>query len=210
MDFTTKHRTWDEIRSIVEDFRNLHVKPPDELPVDMEKIIEHELRIDFDLRPNLLSDADIDAFLSPDGKTMFVDQNQYMDERYSNRLRFTFAHEIGHFILHIEEIQLLNFKNIEDWIDFQTQFPDENRRWFERQADEFAGRLLVPKNILTKEIQKYEEKINEYLKLSNNDNLDFLARHVGSKICSIFGVSETVLYHRICKEKIFEELNYIP
>jgi len=206
MDLKAKYLSWERIRVIADNFRKQHVKPVDLLPVDMEAMLEIELKIDIDLKDNLLSAADIDAFISSDCMTMFVDRNQYEDSRYSNRLRFTYTHEVGHVVLHKEEMREIRFNTVDDWIKFQTTRADDGYLWFERQASEFAGRLLVPKQRLIQEVKKYESKIKQYL--SNYYKLESLKMAIARIVCPIFGVSEKVLYRRIINEKIFEEMGY--
>ena len=74
--------------------------PSNEIPIGVLEIVEFEL--DLEVRPisKLKEDNDIDALLLGDWKTIVVDQAQYMDERYANRLRFSLAHELGHYVLH--------------------------------------------------------------------------------------------------------------
>ncbi|MBU0711696.1 ImmA/IrrE family metallo-endopeptidase [bacterium] len=210
MDIKVKCLSWEQIRLIADDFREQHVKPSDLLPVDMEMILEIELKIDIDLKENLLALADIDAFISPDCRTMFVDKNQYEDRRYLNRLRFTYAHEVGHIVLHKEEMSKIRFSSIEEWIQFQTNRANDGYIWFERQANEFAGRLLIPKPRLLQEIKNYDSKIKQYLSRVENDcyELDSLKMVIARAVCPVFGVSEKVLYRRIVNEKIFEEIGY--
>ena len=210
MDIKAKCLNWEQIRLIADDFREQHVKPSDLLPVDMETILEIELKIDIDLKDNLLTSADIDAFISPDCTTMFVDKNQYEDKRYLNRLRFTYAHEVGHVVLHKNEMSKIRFNTIEDWIQFQINRDSDNYLWFERQASEFAGRLLVPKPRLIQEIKNYDSKIRQYLSSIEGrcHELENLKMVIARIVCPIFGVSEKVLYRRIVSEKIFEEIGY--
>jgi uncharacterized protein DUF955 len=56
--------------------------------------------------------------------------------REQGRKRFTIAHEIGHFLLHVEERQSCSSADIESW-KYQEVNP-------ERQADSFASELLLP------------------------------------------------------------------
>jgi hypothetical protein len=45
-----------------------------------------------------------------------------MDERYLNRLRFSFAHELGHYFLHEYIYNKMLFSHIEEWRDFLKIF----------------------------------------------------------------------------------------
>ena len=95
---------WNEIREQAEQFRRQYVLPPDRIPVPIIDIVELELVLEVIPILDLMRKIDIDGFLSKDLSTIYIDHNIYMDPRQENRLRFTFAHEVGHLILHPEEI----------------------------------------------------------------------------------------------------------
>lgn len=198
--------TWVKIRELAEDFRDKYVEPPDLVPVPIENIIEFKLDIEIWPLKNLKGKSDIEAFLSHDLKTITVDENLYSDDRYVNRLRFTLAHEVGHIIIHSEEITGLDFKDINGWMAFREGMDEDDLNWFEQQAYEFAGRLLVPKERLITELEKLDSKIREFINLSGENNEDMIIQAVSRKICDVFGVSEDVIKKRIRNEKIWEEL----
>jgi Zn-dependent peptidase ImmA (M78 family) len=64
-----------------------------------------------------------------------------------NRLRFSIAHELGHLFLHrgyFESAGILTSDHLLDWLNEHN-----GRKYdFEREANEFAGRLLVPVDVL--------------------------------------------------------------
>ncbi len=76
--------------------------PENVVPIDTEKIVEFRLKLDIEPMHNLLSDADMDAYLKWDLSGIVVDYDCYMKPKYANRMRFSFAHELGHYILHKE------------------------------------------------------------------------------------------------------------
>ncbi len=122
----------DEIRSQFQD---------QTIPFDIHAAIEFDL--DFEIRPvkELRDKANSDALLLCGQKTILIDEEYFLDERQQNRIRFSLAHELGHFFLH--PMLKPELSNIEDWIHFQKNIDDESFGWFESQANEFAGRLLV-------------------------------------------------------------------
>ena len=124
-----------------------------------------------------------------------------MDPRRENRLRFTYAHEIGHLILHEKEIRETTFRTPEDWIHFREDFLEDDLNWFESQAYEFAGRLLVPKEKLFEEIQGLHAKIKEFRVLAGDEE-ESLIEAVSGVICEKFKVSRDVIQKRIRKEKL--------
>jgi Zn-dependent peptidase ImmA (M78 family) len=139
-----KRLRWEEIRQRAEGFREEYVDPPDTIPVPVEEILEFDLGIIPLPKKGLLQEIDVDGFLSRDLKYLIVDADIYDDPRQENRLRFTYAHEIGHLVLHKDEIKSCEFRTEEDWIHFREDMSEEYLLWFEQQAYEFAGRLLVP------------------------------------------------------------------
>jgi len=202
-----KKITWEEIREEAEKFRKYFVKPTNLVPVPIEEIVEFKLGLIIEPINKLKQKIDIDGFLSNDLTTIFVDNDLYKDQRYENRIRFTLAHEVGHFILHKEEIQGMKFRTTNEWLNFRENFSEENLSWFEQQANEFAGRLLVPKQRLIVELEKLKPKITEYLDTIGNDSDEELVEALSRLINNIFCVSERVIYRRIKTEKILNELN---
>lgn len=193
--------TWDFIRNKAEEFRNNYVDPVDLVPVPIIEIVELQLGIHPIPKAGLKNRIDIDGFLTKDLKNICVDLGIYMDERQINRLRFTYAHEVGHLILHEREIRQCDFRTEEDWIHFHEDFLKDDLNWFEQHAYEFAGRLLVPKEKLITEIQNHQDKIDEYRSIIG-DGQEELIEAISREICIIFKVSWKVIQKRIRKENI--------
>lgn len=196
---------WEEIREKAEEFRRKYVNPPNSIPVPVEEILEFDLGIIPWPKKGLLQEIDIDGFLSNDLKYLFVDADIYNNPRQENRLRFTYAHEIGHLVLHKEKIQSCEFRTAEDWIHFREEMSENDLLWFEQQAYEFAGRLLVPVDQLKLELENKKDKIKLFLDTYGKDDDDLLIQAISRVICSKFGVSEGVIRRRIKSEKIWSE-----
>jgi len=192
---------WEFIRQRAEDFRRKYVHPLNLVPVPIIEITELKLGIQPIPIAGLKRRIDIDGFLTKDLKYICIDLEVYMDERQTNRLRFTYAHEIGHLILHENEIKQCDFRTPEDWIHFHQDFLSDDLNWFEQQAYEFAGRLLVPRDELIREIQKYQDKINKYRSIIGEGEEE-LTEAISRLICNRFKVSSIVIQKRIRKEKI--------
>lgn len=134
-------------------------------------------------------------------KNICIDLDVYQDERQINRLRFTYAHEIGHLVLHQKEIRQCDFRTNEDWIHFHEDFLENDLNWFQQQAYEFAGRLLVPKKQLMKEVKKHQKKIEEYRERIEGGEEELLEA-ISRLVCGRFKVSWNVIQKRIRKEKV--------
>ena len=189
------------IQQKAEEFRRNYVSPIDSVPVPIIEIVELKLGIQPIPKAGLKSRIDIDGFLTNDLKNICVDLDVYMDERQINRIRFTFAHEIGHLILHENEIKQCDFRTEEDWIHFHEDFLKDDLNWFEQHAYEFAGRLLVPKEELIREIQNHKNKIDEYRSIIG-DGEEMLIDAISRLICNKFRVSWIVIQKRIRIENI--------
>jgi hypothetical protein len=107
------------------------------------EIIEFEL--DLEVRPicRLKEENDIDALLLGDWRTIVVDQVQYMDRRFANRLRYSMAHELGHYVLHEAVFQQIPRGSIQEWMEFMRDIPEKEYSFIEYHANEFAGRFLA-------------------------------------------------------------------
>lgn len=198
--------SWPEIRSTAEEFREKYVAPVDLVPVPIIEIVEFDLGLEIQMKPGLIENNDIDAFLGKNLKTLFIDKNLYFDQKRENRLRFTMAHEVGHLFLHKTNIEQAPFSNESEWIKFRTNLHEEDNSWFERQANEFAGRLLVPKKRLCEELEKNRSKIEKYKNIAGDDSDDNLKDAISRVICSVFAVSSQVIYRRINTERVWEDL----
>lgn len=197
--------TWNQVRKEVEDFRAKYVNPPDKIPVPIIEIAEFDLRLAINPQPGLRHRSDIEAFLESDLQTLTIDQELYEDPRQEKRLRFTYAHEIRHLVLHKKQIEKTKFKTEQEWIEFRLKMKEEDNSWFERQANEFAGRLLVPKNHLTNEIKKHRDGIRKYREMIDNGD-EPLKDAVSRLVCDAFFVSSAVVYRRINAEQIWDDL----
>ena len=178
--------------------------PESNLPVNAEGIVEFRLRLDIEPINNLLSTIDIDAYLKRDLSGIVVDYDCYMNDKFANRMRFSFAHELGHFFLHKELYFRFGISSPEDWKDFILNVPENEYRSFEWQANEFAGRLLVPYPVLESEVKKISKvlKKNNLLTFLEVDSDAVLSR-ISPTLCKPFGVSTEVIERRVKRERLW-------
>ncbi len=191
-----------EIWRQADDFRN-RVWPSNEIPIGVLEMVEFE--IDLEIRPisRLKEDNDIDALLLGNWNTIVVDQVQYMDERYANRLRFSLAHELGHYVLHRTVFQQMPRGSVQEWIEFMRDIPEKEYSFLEYHANEFAGRFLVPPEALRRELDATivlaEQNEMPRGQLQGDAHLQYLAKPVSRR----FGVSSSVIERRLIKEKLW-------
>ena len=174
------------------------------LPVDVEHIVESELKLYIDPEHGLLQATDMEAYLRSDLTGIVVDHDHYMDEKFANRMRFSFAHELGHFFLHKDFYTTVVFESAEEWKEILLSLPDTDYRYFEYQANEFAGRLLVPREDLIQEIEKSVEtlKRNNMLEYLKGDPYAVLSG-ITPRLARIFGVSSDVIETRVRREDLW-------
>jgi len=115
-----------------------------EIPIDVEKVVEY----DFDMHVAPSDDIEIDSdsagWISSDLSTLYIDSDVYHNDRYTNFRRFTYAHEIGHIVLHQKYLCKLKYSTIEEWKKVRLSIDPTEIEWMETQSRMFAGMLLVP------------------------------------------------------------------
>jgi Zn-dependent peptidase ImmA (M78 family) len=127
-----------------------------------------------------------------------------MQDKFANRLRFSLAHELGHYFLHKDVYSSLTLESIEDWKDFILNVPEAEYENFEWQANEFAGRFLVPYDKLKLKVEESLEIIRrsdllEYLQ----QDPDAVLSRVSPFLRRTFGVSEQVIVLRVKREGLW-------
>ena len=174
-----------------------------EIPVKVLDLAEFDLGLELVPVDGLREQLDIDALLMGDLKTILVDKRAFMNPRLEYRLRFSVAHEIGHYILHRDIYDGIKHADAAEWFDYISAIPDVEYGWVEWQAYEFAGRLLVPSDALREE---FETAIKSAQAAGYSDwlavdeiALDYLATRIAPK----FGVSAEVIAKRLRVEKLW-------
>lgn len=197
--YIDKHTIWE----IAEKFR-AEFCPENKLPADIEQIIEKKLTFNIEPEHGLLSDYDIDAYLRVDLTGIVVDYVRYMDERFINRLRFSFAHELGHLFLHKDIYSKFGIKDSLSWKKFMQLIPDREYKLFEYQANEFAGRVLVPFEQLSTELESCLALIKQHglLDMLGTDP-DTVLASISPTLCKPFGVSDQVIERRVDREGLW-------
>lgn len=189
-----------EIRQAVEVLRNENFSCQN-VPVDIEELIEIDLGLNVVPINNLYKDCDIEALLMSDMKTIIIDNDIYMHNS-GNKMRFTLAHEIGHLILHKDLWRIFEFNNVFEWIKFHRTVDAQQYGYLEGHANEFAGRLLVPYDRLLQEVKLALEKVPP----ETSKNIEELLPYLAPSICRIFEVSDKVIDIRISRENLIKEL----
>jgi hypothetical protein len=176
--------------------------PSGDIPVDVLAVAEFDLDLEIRTITGLKEDADVDALLLGDWKTLIVDQQQYLDNRFINQLRFSIAHELGHFVLHKALFETIPRGTADEWIAFMLEMPEKEYGLLEYHANEFAGRLLVP-------VIELKDKFNEVLLevehkgIARHKLTDYHLSYLRIPLSKHFAVSEEVIERRLTKEKLW-------
>lgn len=131
-------------------------------PIDMMYVVDVLLQFDVIEIDNMANDLHMEAAIVPLERALYIDRGALDSwERKKNwverRLRFTLAHEIGHYVLHETFLSELTFSDVTDFK--RWMLAHRNNKKLEDQANEFAGRFLVPIEILREEYDRYSAKM---------------------------------------------------
>lgn len=162
----------------------------DKIPVDIENILEDKLKISIIPVPGLRQQISFDSFISSDWKNVYVDNESYMSDNYYRRIRFSLAHELGHFFLHKKLFESLEIKSLKDYYRFYNEVPNDQYRFLEDQANKFAGYLLIPREIMIKHRDALLLDARKKLIGTNLEDVDVdLSGYIAGDMAEIFNVS---------------------
>ncbi len=162
------------------------------LPINIEKIIDVQLQIDIIPIHRLEKICNTDALITSNWKSLYIDKNLFDDERRENRLRFSLAHEIGHYVLHKDFYTSLKIKSFEDFYKFLDLIPTNEYGYLETQANKFAGYLLVARERLKEKLDKELIIIRKNKELDNIDKT-LLKSYLAIPLAKEFGVSQEAM-----------------
>jgi Zn-dependent peptidase ImmA (M78 family) len=188
----------------VEEFRRQYI-PELHLPVDIFTVVELRLKLDIIPFPALSREYGVDAAVTEDFTGIYIDEESYVllekgPEWKQDRLRFSLAHEVGHFVLHQKIAKQLKFKT---FADFVGHFNDHNggRGQLEIEANEFAGRLLVPLGRLKEWYEIFERDVRRTDTLFRYNAS--LRQSFAEWIAPKFGVNSKTILARLNREGIW-------
>lgn len=184
----------EKIKKIANDFRIEFWS--NSIPVEMEDIIELKLKMNIAQSLGLKYLHGIDMLIMSNFESIYVDNDNYLDDTQKNRLRFSYAHEIGHFVLHKDIYRKFEIKNVEDLCVAQKKESyQKNIKRIDFQADIFAGHLLIPEERLKLErnqiLESLNAKLSSKIKSISKETLNQL---LASQLSIIFGVSYMAMF----------------
>lgn len=157
----------------------------EKIPVEIETIIEIKLKIKIIPIPNLFKLCSVDSQISSDFSSILVDQYSYLYDE-TNRLNFSLAHEIGHYVLHKNLYKNIGIKDLEGVFAFIKEIPEKQYFYLEAQANKFASNLLVPREGLL----RIRKGIIEKYKLQKIDGKT-VNSYIANSVAKYFAVSSS-------------------
>lgn len=142
------------------------------VPVLIERVAQH---LNLKAEGSLFED-DISGLLVVEKKRGAIGYNS---THAAVRQRFTIAHEIGHYVLHVKN-SLQSRLFIDKYVAFRDDESSAGSDWEEVEANAFAAALLMPARLVREEIRKRD------LDLDDEDDLSYLAKrfHVSTSAMS--------------------------
>ena len=197
-----------EIWTIVEELRErFPVLGADRLPLDLISFAELELKLDLIPDDGLLRDFGADAAILADFTGIYVDSETYdlidsAPDWKLNRLRFSLAHEIGHLFLHRERFEQAEIRDAGHYLDWINDH-DGRKYEIEREANEFAGRLLVPDQILRDGFDQMQAGFDRLFGRHAWINDENLRNKTAEQMAPRFGVHPRAILARFDREGIW-------
>lgn len=197
---------WDAVWEQVEQFRRERFAGHlSSLPVDVFTVAELDLHLDVIPFDDLFAKYGMDAMLLQDFTGIYVDAEAYRFLEKGpvwkqKRLRFTFAHELGHFAMHRAAAAARTFADFAAFFRWlHADSPDRYK--LEQEANEFAGRLLVPRDRLLEDFARFAASAPSIAPhwQSLPDFRHALADHLSDR----YGVNAQVIEVRLDREGIW-------
>jgi hypothetical protein len=165
------------------------------LPIDIESIIETELKLRLYIEPGLTNQFTGEAYLTIDAKRISVDEDLFSNNRRRSRLNFSLAHEIGHYVLHRDLFSMVN--SVEDYLKEIKKVDDKTYEIIEKEADIFAGFFLMPRIVLDAYIESLDKPLDKWELQDTAKMIKYLTKIVP---CSATTASIQCKYYAVTAE----------
>jgi IrrE N-terminal-like domain len=193
---------WQKVAQLRTDYPVLH---DDQIPIDVFTFLEIDLGLDPIPFDDLCAKYRVEAAIKADFTGIYLDAEQYkLMEKVPgwklSRLRFTVAHELAHFFLHKTIPQAASFASLPDFARWNENYGG-HKYTIEQEANEFAGRLLVPESRLRACFDEYAPQMEALFPnfIANGQVRDNFA----AKIAPRFGVNAPVIAVRLDRDALW-------
>ena len=177
----------------------------DQIPIDVFTFLEIDLALDPIPFDDLCAKYRVEAAIKADFTGIYLDAEQYkLMERGPDwklqRLRFTVAHELAHYFLHRHLPQPAHFASLPDFACW-TQNYGGRKYTLEQEANEFAGRLLVPESRLRACFDEFAPQMENLIPnfLASGQIRDNFAQRIAPR----FGVNSQVIAIRLDRDSLW-------
>lgn len=196
---------WKTIAEKARGFAAEHQLAKKPFPLDVEEIAEFDLGMEIRLVPGLLEEIDSPAQIAPGSghPIIIVDADQYRQQ--TSFYRYSVAHEIGHYVLHREWLEKVwhIVDSTQSWKMAVLNRSEDDYKWIEGQAEEFASYLLAPEPVFEPFISEQIASLAQITtSLQSEDVLPYLA----NPVAEFFGVSNAAAQARIRKSPQWKSL----
>ena len=168
------------------------------LPVPIEEIVEFDYEIEVIPIDGILDDLEVDAFLTSDLRTIYVDE--FVMKHRHRRLRFSLAHEISHYELHRPLYEESRIASVQDWRRLQDSISEDDYAWFEYQAHALAGLILVPEDELRQHFISAVDAARRAGLSSDTIDSEVGRTYIADALAGSFDVSTEVIERRMEKD----------
>lgn len=174
------------------------------IPVDIDLVAEKQPVIDsVYLLPKLKKDFNVvAAIISKPSKKCDIALDDDTNSANRPRANFSVAHEVGHIVLH--EALYLSCHSIQESIELSKRIREKYKR-IEKDANYFAGAILVPRKTIFEDAAKVYEGILKFNELSLSW-IPLLSR-LCSALANHYQVSMKVMSIRLKQLKIDRHIN---
>lgn len=196
----------DQVWAKIEELRKQYdLLSDDRTPIDVFTFFEVDLKLDPIPFDDLALKYRVEAAITADFTGIYLDAEQYAlmekgPDWKLNRLRFTIAHELAHYFLHRDLPQPQNFHSIPAFAR-RTENYGGKKYTAEQEANEFAGRLLVPRQRLQDFFEEFSIQAAKLLPdfMQSSTLRDQFAERVAPR----FGVNMQVISVRLDRDAIW-------
>jgi len=179
---------------------------PLSIPVDIDLVAEKQPVIDsVYLLPKLKKDFNVVATITCK-PTKKYDIILDADTNSANRPRanFSVAHEVGHIVLH--ESLYLSCHSIQESIELSKRIRERYKR-IEKDANYFAGAILIPRKTIFEDVEKVYEGILKFNKVSYGWGWIPLLSRLCSALANHYKVTAKVMSIRLKQLKIDQHIS---
>jgi Zn-dependent peptidase ImmA (M78 family) len=160
----------------------------DSVPIDIERLCE-TAGVSVLPTDNLKTTLGIDAYITDSCSLIVIDKECFLEQ--IPRARFSMAHELSHKLLHEDLFKEAKVTNLAEYKAFRASLAPLNQR-VEVQAYSLAGSLLMPKQLLNKELTKRISLYGNIEALTIGDAYDIL-----NELLELFNVSEQAMRRQL-------------